>query len=148
MADEPKKTKAAAYLAIWHDKKIFLIGRYKWLENYTPWIMPGGGKNKDETTIDCLIREVKEEINFNLYADEDFGTGHVRFFKSFKTEWSDDLNVFESLDGNNIVNHCSIRLDFEKFFGWIWLDTEDQQMMKLFWPQLMPGLKMYLTNKI
>lgn len=148
MPDEPKHTKSAAYAAIWNGSKLLLLGRKKWLSEDTPWIMPGGGRNLNESVVDCLIREVREEIGVRLY-EEDFVTQKMTFFKSYETEWTGDLNVFEIELGSAIFHLMDLRsVDFKKFFGIMWLDTSDQQMLNLLWPQLMPGLKMYLKDKL
>jgi 8-oxo-dGTP pyrophosphatase MutT (NUDIX family) len=141
MADEPKKTKAAVNAAIWHESKILVIGRKKWLEEKTPFLLPGGGVNAHETQDQALVRELEEEIGFIPTAIRKHWA--IKFF-SCKTEWTDKLIICECHE--DVIP--DIELDYQKFFGLIWLDTANKQMLELFWPQLMPGLRMYLKDKL
>jgi len=44
------------------DGKIFLMKHYKW----KGWLVPGGEQRADETEIDALKREIKEEMGISI----------------------------------------------------------------------------------
>ncbi len=142
--DEPKKTELAGCAAIWDSSELLILGRKKWLSESTPWIMPGGGfdKDKDEYLEDTIVREVMEEIGITV-ANES-----LHWFKNYSTEWADKFVVFEIANANRTIYDNFLKLDFDKFFGLAWLDTSDKKMLELFWPLLMPGLRMYLKDKL
>jgi len=50
------------------DNKI-LLTKYKDNKGYW-YVMPGGGQNKGETLIECLKREVKEELDADIEVNE------------------------------------------------------------------------------
>jgi nucleoside triphosphatase len=60
-----KLPKVAAGAIIKHQNKIFLMkssGKFGF-----EWIIPGGKVNYQERVEDCLIREIKEETNMDIY---------------------------------------------------------------------------------
>lgn len=146
--DEPKKTDLACALAVWDDKKLLILGRTKWISEGTPWIMPGGGfdSDKDISEKDTAIREFFEETGVEL---DNVVRNHIRVFRNYKTEWTNSFIVHELMNQfSERYIAGSIILDYTKFFGYIWLDTDNKSMLNLFWPQLMPGLRMYLKDKL
>lgn len=65
------------------DKKILLV------KIKEVWILPGGQLKKDETEIECLNREVSEEL-------PEFKINNLKFYKAFKgrsPHQSDFINV-------------------------------------------------------
>ena len=44
------------------NNKIFLMKHYKW----NGWVVPGGKQEKNETEIEALKREIKEEMGINI----------------------------------------------------------------------------------
>lgn len=143
MIDEPKKTKAAVYAAIWKENQLLVLGRKKWLSEGTPWIMPGGGVNQDEQPFQALARELTEELG--QWPEVELArTQKLSPVFNCKTEWTDSLSVINL----TVTNKYEPKIDKDKFFGFIWLDTSDKQMIKLLWYQLMPGLRMYLSDKL
>jgi 8-oxo-dGTP pyrophosphatase MutT (NUDIX family) len=47
--------------AIIHDRRILLIQHREHASGRSYWLLPGGGREADETPEQCLIREVREE---------------------------------------------------------------------------------------
>lgn len=141
MPDEPKKTFAAAFAAVWYEEQLLTLFREKWLSEGTPWIMPGGGVELGEEPDEALRRELNEEIDFQVGAE--IGAG---FYKAYKTEWTDHFYVFELKA--KLYDIKSVRRDHSKFFGELWLPTDDRKFLQAIWPQLMPGLRMYLKDKL
>lgn len=145
MADEPKKTKLSCALAVWDDKKLLILGRTKWLSEGTPWIMPGGGfdSTRDKYLEDTIAREVEEEIGITID-----NTDELNWYKNYLTEWAEKFVIYETKVFGAWYVYEHGMLDSKKFFGLMWLDTSNKQMLDLFWPQLMPGLRMYLKDKL
>lgn len=141
MSDEPKKTKEAVVAAIWHEDQLLILFREKWLSEGTPWIMPGGGVQAEEQPDEALRRELQEEICYQVGYE--IGAG---FYKCYKTEWTDNFHVFELKASSYDI--AWLRRDHDKFLGELWLPTNDEKFLQAIWPQLMPGLRMYLKDKL
>lgn len=143
MSDEPKITQEAAGVAVWHDDKILLLFRDKWLTEGTPWIMPGGGLNDDETPEQAANRELREETGLNA----PFGSNSFKLFKTYRTEWANKFHVFE-LEHKYYNPAVSVQREFNKFSGELWLSAYSRDFLDTIWSQLMPGLRMYLKDKL
>lgn len=141
MHDEPKKTKQAVNVAVWDKNRLLILFRDKWLSEGTPWIMPGGGVEDGETTIRTAYRELHEEIGLSVPYEV------FDLFKVYKTEWADELFVFE-LKHKFYSAAVSVQRDYAKFAGELWLPVDDKIFLKAIRSQLMPGLRMYLADKI
>jgi ADP-ribose pyrophosphatase YjhB (NUDIX family) len=143
MSDEPKNTYDAAYTAVWNADKLLILFRTKWLFEGTPWIMPGGGLLLDEDAPDAALRELHKETGLNA----PHGRNSLKLFKEYKTEWCERLFVFE-LECELYSAAAAVQRDYHKFDGELWLPTDDSEFLQAIWSQLMPGLRMYLKDKL
>lgn len=74
--------------AIIHDRQILLIRHREHVGGRSYWLLPGGGREADETPEQCLIREVHEETQLaitveQLLLDDPAPSGDV--YKRFHT---------------------------------------------------------------
>ena len=105
-------------VAIIKDTKILLVKKEK------SWLLPGGKPNPDESDIECLCREVYEELSGTLLKDIEFygefiGKTHTEerfktkvYFANIKgklkdpsaeiseSEWVQDTNKYDLSDMN------------------------------------------------
>lgn len=142
-SDEPKKTKQAVSIAVWHKDKLLILFRDKWLYEGTPWMMPGSSVDVGETPEQAANRELLEETGLN----PPYGSNSFKLFKKYKTEWADELSVFE-LEHKFYSAPVSVQREYEKFSGELWLPTNDEKFLREIWRQLMPGLRMYLQDRL
>jgi 8-oxo-dGTP diphosphatase len=52
--------------AIIHDRQILLIQHREHASGHSYWLLPGGGREANETPEQCLIREVQEETGLTV----------------------------------------------------------------------------------
>lgn len=55
--------------AILHDHEILLIQHREHTSGRSYWLLPGGGRESDETPEQCLIREVHEETGLTITVE-------------------------------------------------------------------------------
>lgn len=55
--------------AILHDRQILLIQHREHAGGRCYWLLPGGGREADETPEQCLIREVQEETGLTIRVE-------------------------------------------------------------------------------
>ncbi|NQV78327.1 MAG: NUDIX hydrolase [Lutibacter sp.] len=105
----------AASGIILQDKKILLLQRSNYTENYPQfWGCPGGRAEKDETAEQNVIREVKEECNLNFSPTSILKTGvwQNRSYYRFLGNWDGEIKVqeLEVLDYNWFSYSDAIKL--------------------------------------
>lgn len=105
----------AASGIIIQNKKILLLQRSNYTENYTEyWGCPGGRANKGETAEQNVIREVKEECNLNFYPTSILKKGiwQDRNYYRFLGNWSGKIKIqeLEVLDYNWFSYNEAIKL--------------------------------------
>lgn len=133
---EPKKTDKAAFVALWHNNELLVLQSRKWRSEGTPYLLPGGGCEPDETLWECVIRETLEEISIAI--------SDLRLveFDSHVTQWS-NCEFFET----TTAEYLDIVLE-KKLFGYEWWNfEEDKTRILALKPFMMPGLKWYLEQK-
>ncbi len=81
------------------------------------WTLPGGKINENEEPMDCLFREIKEELNVDLQGTPRFVGVYI------------DINGFSDGTGLIILNYL---LDIPKLFT-PHLDTEHSHFVWLAW---------------
>lgn len=138
MADEPKHTKEAAYLAIHTKNRLFVLWRNKWESEGTPLILPGGGLEPGESPKMCVIREVWEEIKVSIHSAQ------LDFQFAEPTEWTGQIHIYRFTSSYDWLSRHAFEVDRTKFSGYIWLPTNPVPDWIL--PLCMPGLRSYLTN--
>lgn len=137
MADEPKKTKKSVAVAIWHGSELLILFRKnKW----DKWILPSGGVNDGEDIVSAAMREIEEEAAIDCY---DISIDDL-YHKTFKTEWTDSYQVFEY----ECHYKPNVLIDLKKFSGYLWFDVKNSNMVQSMFTQLMPGLQLYLDDKL
>ena len=131
-ADEPKHTKAAAYITNIYQDRLLVLWRNKWEDEGTPLILPGGGCLKGESLKACAIREAKEEIGLDLMES------NLSSSIKFETKWTNEIHFF------NLIlpfNPAYIRLDSTKFSGCLWIPVNNVKIMERLYPLCMSGLQ-------
>lgn len=86
----------AASGIILHDKKILLLQRSHYTENYPEyWGCPGGRAEVGETAEQNVIREVKEECNLDFIPTEIIKTGiwQDRKYYRFLGNWTGEIKI-------------------------------------------------------
>lgn len=131
-ADEPKHTKAAAYITNIYQDRLLVLWRNKWEDEGTPLILPGGGLKDGENALEAVVREVYEEIGvrvdpFNL------NTNSV-----FNTNWTNKLFTFNLIPA---ISPTLIKLDSTKFSGCLWIPVNNVKIMERLYPLCMSGLQ-------
>lgn len=95
-------------LWIINDNKILMTKRSKNKSHPLMWEVPGGCSIKGESTVDTIIREIKEEIGINIKEEDISLIGTVLYKKQFvdiyKTEKSIDTKetLLQSEEIDNI----------------------------------------------
>lgn len=59
-------------LAIIYEDQVLVIQN---ITNFGKWTLPGGGYKSKETGVECIRREVREELNLDLSSDEIIESG-------------------------------------------------------------------------
>ena len=110
----------AASGIILQEKKILLLQRSNYTENYPGfWGCPGGRAEKDETAEQNVIREVKEECNLDFLPTSIIKTGiwQDRKYYRFLGNWSGQIKIQEEevLDFNwfNYEKAIKLNLSFD-----------------------------------
>lgn len=138
---EPKKTERASMAMVTSlinkQPHILLLYRTKWEDEGTPWIFPGGGLRDDETPIEGLWRELKEETRI-----EEGQTKSCQLVMSpFQTKWTDEMFMYQLFLVKEPVNkYPRIFYDWTKFSGYFWLNPLSGIRYN-FDPLIMPGAK-------
>jgi 8-oxo-dGTP pyrophosphatase MutT (NUDIX family) len=55
--------------AIIHDRQILLIQHREHASKHSYWLLPGGGREADETPEQCVVREVQEETGLGVRVE-------------------------------------------------------------------------------
>ena len=106
----------AASGIILQDKKILLLQRSNYSENYPEyWGCPGGRAEKGETAKQNAIREVKEECNLDFSPTSILKTGvwQDRNYYRFLGHWNGEIKIqeLEVLDYNWFNYKAAIKLN-------------------------------------
>lgn len=110
----------AASGIILQDKKILLLQRSNYTENYPEfWGCPGGRAEIGETAEQNVIREVKEECNLDFTPTEIIKTGiwQDRKYYRFLGNWSGEIKIqdLEVIDYNwfSLKEASKLKLSFD-----------------------------------
>lgn len=106
----------AASGIILQDKKILLLQRSNYSDNYPEfWGCPGGRAEQDETAEQNVIREVKEECNLDFSPTSILKTGvwQDRNYYRFLGNWDGEIKIqeLEVLDYNWFNYESAIKLN-------------------------------------
>jgi 8-oxo-dGTP diphosphatase len=97
------------------DEKVLVSDEYIQGHNITKF--PGGGLEYGEGTIDCLIREFKEEMNVNIRIKSHFYT--TDFFVKSAFDSSQVVSIYylvETTEKSNFPTH-QVAFDYESTAG-------------------------------
>lgn len=137
MTYESKKTDRAAFVALWHNNELLVLQSRKWRSEGTPYLLPGGGCEADETLEDCALRELYEECGVILLRSD------LGYFSRHDTEWS----ACHFYEHDHFFNKLQVYIE-PKLFGFEWLNfQEDKLRIQALKPFMMPGLRWYLEQK-
>ena len=75
------------------------------------WYLPGGKMEKNETPMECAIREIKEEINIDIQQLTELVQGDFSFYQ---TNWKGYFYFAEYAKGVPVVNEPDkiLKVDF------------------------------------
>lgn len=75
--------------AVIHDDHILLIKHLHYESGREYWVLPGGGREEDETEEECVKREIKEETNLEVVVERLLldipGRTDDKFYRFYKT---------------------------------------------------------------
>lgn len=131
----------AAKAFIRRDGKILLVresGNYKDGVNVGQYDVPGGRLDPNETLLDGLQREVREETGLGVSSAEQFFQESV-VVKKNDEEWHITRNYFacDAMDGDVVLSE-----DHDEF---IWIDAQDYPSIGII-PNLKEVFEAYLTK--
>lgn len=98
------------------DNKILVTQRSEKMKLPLKWEFPGGKLEQDESKIDCIKREIKEEINIDIEVVKklsnsvyDYGTFKINLIPFFANYTSGDIVLaehkdFKLLDKSELLN--------------------------------------------
>ena len=101
---------------IYIDTKILVAQRSKKMKLPLKWEFPGGKLEGNESEIDCIKREIKEELNIEIeilrrlsYSDYDYGTFKIKLIPYLANYISGDIqlsehNDYRLLDKSELLN--------------------------------------------
>nr|WP_315149828.1 NUDIX domain-containing protein [uncultured Flavobacterium sp.] len=101
---------------IYIDTKILVAQRSEKMKLPLKWEFPGGKLEENESEIDCIKREIKEEINIEIEilrrlpsSDYDYGTFKIKLIPYLANYISGDIqlsehNDYRLLDKSELLN--------------------------------------------
>jgi 8-oxo-dGTP pyrophosphatase MutT (NUDIX family) len=135
---QKKKTKSAAYTVNIYNNRLLVLWRSKWEDEGTPIILPGGEINAEiETPAKGAVREFFEETGIKIDSDK------LSILFEIKTQWTDRFIAFIN---NEPVEPTDLKLESEKFYGYIWIPLTDRKILNAIYPLCMSGLKEILKR--
>ena len=104
---------------IYFNDKILVTQRSEKMKLPLKWEFPGGKLEEDESEIDCLIREIREEINIEIKVLEklsnsiyDYGTFKINLIPFISTYVSGEIILTEHKDYKIIDKSELLGLDW------------------------------------
>ena len=101
---------------IYIDAKILVAQRSKKMKLPLKWEFPGGKLEENESELDCIKREIKEELNIDIEilrrlssSDYDYGTFKIKLIPYLANYISGDIqlsehNDYKLLDKSELLN--------------------------------------------
>ena len=114
------------------ENKLLVLKKKK---NTSHYILPGGKINKDETSEDALLRELKEELNISITKN------NIEFITSMEV-----ISQFENLPMTSYIFKVDYKGDFSidneiAEFSWLNLDNYNEKDVASLLRKLIPYLK-------
>lgn len=104
---------------IYFNDKILVTQRSEKMKLPLKWEFPGGKLEEDESEIDCIIREIREEINIEIKVLEklsnsiyDYGTFKINLIPFISTYVSGEIILTEHKDYKIIDKSELLGLDW------------------------------------
>lgn len=105
-----------------NNKGELLVGKRTDTKN---WCTPGGKVDYDETVVEGMMREVKEEANLTV-KDYKCYEAHVGSFKGDKM-WISFMFICKDFEGK-------VTPQLTEISGWVWLTIDEIKKLELFPP--------------
>jgi len=121
-----KTIKTANFIITDDKKRVLLVKRASSEEEPNLWSLPGGTKENNETLEQCLIREIKEELNSLIKK--------YHFFQSYTVKSNNKIVTASYYTG--LINN-SIKLDKQESSDYRWFKEKN-----------MPNNLAYNQNKV
>lgn len=104
---------------IYFDTKILVAQRSEKMKMPLKWEFPGGKLEENESEIDCIKREIKEELNIEieilkklLISDYDYGTFKIKLIPYLANYISGDIQLSEHNDYRLLNKSELLNLDW------------------------------------
>ncbi|MBN2444799.1 MAG: NUDIX hydrolase [Spirochaetales bacterium] len=82
------------------DSNMLIVNQNPASHQHPVWDLPGGLKKDDESEIDTLVREIKEELNVSVHIIKK--SGKWKFFRPLDNKWVRVQNYVCKFDGGMI----------------------------------------------
>ncbi|MBI9014699.1 MAG: NUDIX hydrolase [Clostridiales bacterium] len=121
------------------ENRILVLRQYNSRTKEEYWLLPGGGKEVDETLEEGVIRELKEETNLDINVldlmEDDFEPG-VDGYKTYKTFICEPLNIKDIRAGKE-----NSGVTFILELVWVDINNEKDWNQYLLKDQFYPSMK-------
>lgn len=108
----------------WEDKVLFLHRQDHKTEGNT-WGIPGGKVDKSESPLEAVIREVKEETQF------DISTQPIRYIGKVYIKYPTYDNVYYMFSCAPKEDPGSVKINFDEHKGFTWITPQNALQMEL-----------------
>ena len=115
-----------AALFIEHDNKILLLHRQENKSQGNLWGIPGGKLDKGETPLQAVLREVKEETNYDFAKDniENLGSVYIEYNEK-------DHFVYHMFRVKANVDPSAVKINYQEHKGFTWVTPKDALKLEL-----------------
>jgi mutator protein MutT len=121
---KPKIEVAALFIE--HENRILLLHRQETKSQGNLWGIPGGKLDKGETPLQAVLREVKEETNydFSKEAIESLGSVYIEYNEK-------DHFVYHMFRTKLKGDPSAVQINFKEHKGYTWATPEDALKLEL-----------------
>ncbi len=121
---KPKIEVAALFIE--HDNKILLLHRQENKSQGNLWGIPGGKLDKGETPLQAVLREVKEETDYDFAKEtiENLGSVYIEYNEK-------DHFVYHMFRVRLNGDPSAVKINFREHKGFTWVTPQDALKLEL-----------------